>query len=157
MKGKKFLIFAIFAILMTNASILITLYLAGHFGGGSEPSEEQKAQASTAEEGSEDGAGDETAAKPKPEPVKRFVIKELQDARPICDEKLRGKLKGKPASYYFDRRMSYFDKITDGGTWKVIYNIEYLDMPGEPGYFANVTCDVVATTGKISNFIHLKK
>ncbi len=153
MNDKKFLIFSIFAILLTNASILLTLYFAGHFGDDDEVEELQQAvEVKPTAYVVGDTSDIESLSLPDP-----YLIKELYDARPICDEKLASKLKGKLYSHYYDNRMSYFDKGIDKGTWRLIYNIEFLRTPSEPGYKANATCTVVAISGSVSNFILLKK
>ncbi|MFL0796591.1 MAG: hypothetical protein K6L73_03750 [Cellvibrionaceae bacterium] len=152
MNDKKILIFSLFAILLTNASILLTLYFSGHFSDEDEVEE-------VVPEGPKPTAyvvGDTTDVEQLflPHP---FLVRELYAAKPICDDKLASHLKGRLYSHYYDNRMSYFDKETDKGTWRLMYNIEFLSAPSEPGYKANATCTVVAVSGSVSSFIVLKK
>ncbi|BFM17447.1 hypothetical protein R50073_36300 [Maricurvus nonylphenolicus] len=142
----------IFAFVLTNLSIVLTLYFAGHFGS---KSSNEPPPLSEDELAAIDANHAAIAAKYAPEeyklqPSRLTHVHSLSEAMYICAEKLQNTKPGVAKSFEFDYVASKYNEDTD--IYHVFADLEIASRAGKGYEQSDVNCDVDAADRKIINF-----
>lgn len=151
MTPKEKLWVGVFGFLLSNLSIVLTLYLSGHFA-SSEPEEPiLSEEEQTAREASNAAIASKYAPeKFKVQPSRLGYVHTLSEAMYICADKLETTKPGIPKSYEFDYVASQFNESTD--IFHIFIDMETSSSASKGHERFDVNCDVDAAKRSIMNF-----
>lgn len=151
MTPKEKLWVGVFGFLLSNLSIVLTLYLSGHFG--STPPDEPllSEEELEAQEASNAAIASKYAPeKHKVQPSRVSFVHTISEAMYICADKLEASKPGVAKSYEFDYVASQFNEDSD--IFHIFIDLETPSTASKGYERADVNCDVDAATRSVINF-----
>lgn len=161
MQAKELLIVTGAIILLSNVSIIGTLYATGQFDSAEEiaaqeqaAAEEQAAEAQALEETrlAEEAAANAPELGPDglPLPPKKTIIHSMAKASYLCEEKLKEANANKEVSYQFDAVASrYTEEVMQ---YSIYFETQTTSRTDAPQVDNSVTCEVSAETMEIIGY-----
>ncbi|NIB42013.1 hypothetical protein HBA55_20580 [Pseudomaricurvus alkylphenolicus] len=146
MQPKEIMIVVGGALLLTNLSIVGTLFATGYFD-SDKTTESKEAAAAQENEIEEPAPGAIT-------PPKKRALHSMAKAMYLCEDKLNAANTGKRMSYEFNAVASRFDTETDSYT--IFINTQTASRASAPEESAEVTCEVSAADLSITNYKVMK-
>ena len=147
MQRKETILVIVGAFLLTNLSILATLFVTGHFDQGDKQQKEEPAEKTPAKD---DATSEEQAAEVVEPPPSKPKIRSMGEAMYLCEDRLMADYSTKRISYQFDTVASYFS--SDTGNYLAVIQVHTPSRLGAPQENLEVTCEVSAIEGNIVNF-----
>jgi len=141
MQPKEILLVAVGALLLTNVSIIGTLFATGYFSDGTQ-----------AEEVVEEEIVE--AAAPPPEPPKP-QLHSMSQAWYLCEDRVNASNSAKRFSYSFDSVASRYNE--DSQTYQIFIESQTASRAEAPMETREVTCEVSAVDMSISSYADKKK
>lgn len=152
MTQKEKLWIGIFAFLLTNLSIVLTLYFSGHFGssGTNETPPLSEEELAAIEANHAAIAAKYAPTEYKLQPSRLTHVQSLSEAMYICAEKIQTSKPGIAKSFEFDYVASKFNESSE--IYHVYADLEIASREGKGYEQSDVNCDVDAAERKIINF-----
>jgi hypothetical protein len=153
MTPKEKLWVGVFGFLLSNLSIVLTLYLSGHFGSNASTPEEPvlSGEERTARETTNAAIASKYAPeKHKVQPSRVGYVHTLSEAMYICADKLEASKSDVAKSYEFDYVASQFNEDSD--IFHIFIDLETPSTASKGYERADVNCDVDAATRSVINF-----
>lgn len=152
MTSKEKLWVGVFAFLLTNLSIVLTLYFSGHFGSNDshEPPPLSEEELAAIEANHAAIAAKYVPEEYKVQPSRLTHVHSLSEAMYICAEKLKSTKPGVAKSFEFDYVASKYNERTE--IFHVFADMELASREGKGYERSDVNCDVDAAERKIINF-----